>query len=205
MGFSVNRFLSEVDQELICVICSGVLEDPVQIPECEHTFCRTCIHEWMKRQGTCPLDHTTTTSEHLRAAPRILRNMLTRLCITCDNIMYGCKAVVKLDSLVSHLEQCEYNLERPMLCKQGCNLDIPKNEFKDHNCVRELRNMINSREQKFADIEQELFEQQLQILENKQELQGLKHLLKIVFEEYASKSKYVKRSACPDRIKQSPT
>ncbi|XP_033342863.1 E3 ubiquitin-protein ligase NRDP1 [Megalopta genalis] len=194
MGFSVNRFQGEVDQELICVICSGVLEDPIQIPECEHTFCRTCIKEWMKRQATCPIDHTPITSEQLRAAPRILRNMLTRLCISCDNIMYGCQAIVKLDSLVSHLEQCEYNLERPMLCNQGCNLVIPKNEFKDHNCVRELRNIINSREQKFVDIKHEMGEQQLQIVKNEQELQHIKNLLKIKLEDYIRKASYLRNN-----------
>lgn len=31
MGFDVNRFQGPVDEELICPICSGVLQDPVQV------------------------------------------------------------------------------------------------------------------------------------------------------------------------------
>jgi hypothetical protein len=31
MGFEVNRFQGEVDEELVCPICSGVLEDPLQV------------------------------------------------------------------------------------------------------------------------------------------------------------------------------
>jgi len=31
MGFDVNRFQGDVDEELVCPICSGVLEDPVQV------------------------------------------------------------------------------------------------------------------------------------------------------------------------------
>lgn len=31
MGFEVHRFQGEVDEELLCPICSGVLEDPVQV------------------------------------------------------------------------------------------------------------------------------------------------------------------------------
>lgn len=31
MGFELNRFQGEVDEELICPICSGVLEDPLQV------------------------------------------------------------------------------------------------------------------------------------------------------------------------------
>jgi hypothetical protein len=39
MGLDVHRFLGgTVDEELICPICSGVLENPVQAPVCEHAF-----------------------------------------------------------------------------------------------------------------------------------------------------------------------
>lgn len=36
MGFDVNRFQGPVDEELICPICSGVLQDPVQVLEKNH-------------------------------------------------------------------------------------------------------------------------------------------------------------------------
>jgi len=32
MGYEINRFLEEVDEELLCTICGQVLEAPVQIP-----------------------------------------------------------------------------------------------------------------------------------------------------------------------------
>jgi hypothetical protein len=31
MGYDLNRFKGDVDEELICSICSGVLENPVQV------------------------------------------------------------------------------------------------------------------------------------------------------------------------------
>ena len=31
MGYDVNRFDGAVDEELICPICSFILEDPVQV------------------------------------------------------------------------------------------------------------------------------------------------------------------------------
>lgn len=31
MGFEIHRFQGEVDEELVCPICSGVLEDPLQV------------------------------------------------------------------------------------------------------------------------------------------------------------------------------
>ncbi|XP_012287403.1 E3 ubiquitin-protein ligase NRDP1 isoform X2 [Orussus abietinus] len=178
MGFDVHRFQGDVDEELLCPICSGVLEDPVQASACEHAFCRVCINEWINRQPTCPLDRTPITSAQLRTVPRILRNLLSRLCINCDNAMYGCQTMVKLNSLTTHLEECEFNPKRPVSCEQGCSVIIPKDELKDHNCVRELRKVINVQKQKLSDMKRELTEQQFQMNEQKREINLLKDFMR---------------------------
>lgn len=36
MGYDINRFQGEVDEELICPICTGVLEDPLQVNKLEN-------------------------------------------------------------------------------------------------------------------------------------------------------------------------
>lgn len=94
--------------------------------------------------------------------------------INCDNAQYGCSRTLKLDTLTSHLEECEYNPKRPLPCEQGCGLIIPKDELKDHNCVKELRTLISKQQQKFNDFQQELTEQRFIINEQKRELQLLK-------------------------------
>ena len=33
MGYETNRFQGDVDEELICPICSGVLEEPLQVKQ----------------------------------------------------------------------------------------------------------------------------------------------------------------------------
>lgn len=178
MGFELNRFQGDVDEELVCPICSGVLEDPLQAPVCEHAFCRSCIQEWISRQPTCPVDRQHITSAQLRQVPRILRNLLSRLSINCDNAQYGCTRTLKLDSLAAHLEECEHNPKRPLPCEQGCGLIIPKDELKDHNCVKELRALIQTQQQKLNDFQQDLTEQRFIINEQKRELQLLKEFMR---------------------------
>ncbi|XP_013785483.1 E3 ubiquitin-protein ligase NRDP1-like [Limulus polyphemus] len=163
MGYDLRRFHGEVDEELICPICSGVLEEPLQAPQCEHAFCRICIHEWLTRQQTCPVDRTPITPLQLKSVPRILRNLLSRLLISCDNSTFGCAAVVKLDRLSSHLEGCEHNPRRPVQCEQGCGLVVPMDELKDHNCIKELRALVESQQQKMKQFQQELSEQKREI------------------------------------------
>lgn len=130
MGYELTRFQGDVDEELICPICAGVLEEPLQAAVCEHAFCRACITEWLSRQPTCPVDRNSITTTNLRPVPRILKNLLARLSIACDNALYGCTQILKLDALNNHLEDCEHNPKKPLPCERGCGSIIPKDEFK---------------------------------------------------------------------------
>lgn len=178
MGYDVGRFRGDVDEELLCPICSGVLEDPLQAPQCEHAFCSGCITEWLSRQQTCPVDRQTILSSQLKPVPRILRNLLSRLQINCNNAVHGCSTVVKLDHLSHHLDQCQFNPKRPTECDNGCGLIIPKDEVKDHNCVRELRAIVVSTQAQVADLQQELLNHKTQLSEQRQELQLLKDFMR---------------------------
>lgn len=100
------------------------------------------------------------------------------MCISCDNSVYGCQMMLKLDALTNHLAECEHNPKRPLPCEQGCGLVIPKDEIQEHNCVRELRALMQTQQQKMADFQQELSEHRFLIKEQKRELQLLKDFMR---------------------------
>lgn len=178
MGYDLQRFVGDVDEELICLICSGVLEDPLQTSACEHAFCRSCITEWMSREPICPVDRQPLTTANLRSVPRIMRNLLSRLCLSCENTTHGCTTVVKLDCLSTHLLQCEFNPKRLCPCDQGCGLVIPKDELREHNCVRELRSQMNAQQNKIQELKQDLSEHSVTIDELKREVHILKDFIR---------------------------
>ncbi len=72
MGYDVARFTSEISEELICSICSEVLESPLTT-ECEHLFCRDCINDWLRENRTCPIDRLYIHQRNLKQAPRTIR------------------------------------------------------------------------------------------------------------------------------------
>lgn len=92
--------------------------------------------------------------------------------------MYGCTQVMKLDALQSHLDECEHNPKRPLPCDAGCGFVIPKDEIKDHNCVRELRTLCHQQQQKLAELKTEIADQNITINELKRELNLIKEFMR---------------------------
>lgn len=174
MGYDLNRFDGNVDEELICPICSYILEDPVQSPECEHAFCNMCINQWLRHQSTCPIDRTPIQSNQLKPVPRILKNLLSKLKLKCDYASYGCTTIVRLENLSSHLHECEFNPKKPTVCTLGCNIVLMKDELKNHSCVRELRKTIDDQQIKIDQLSGEVTRQKTDLENYIHELRILK-------------------------------
>ncbi|XP_037943570.1 E3 ubiquitin-protein ligase NRDP1-like [Teleopsis dalmanni] len=178
MGYDVHRFIGGVDEELICPICSGVLEDPIQIASCEHSFCRQCITQWITRQSTCPIDRSTIETTHIREVPRIFKTLLSRLRLSCTNVAEGCTVILKLEDLGAHRSQCEYNPNVLLTCEKGCGMFIPKDQMKDHNCIRELSKASKSLKRKIFDLEANLQYSKQTILELKADSELFKRFIR---------------------------
>jgi hypothetical protein len=129
MGYDPDRFAEEVISDLICIICSEVLEDPVECSKCQTNFCRACIDDWSARKAECP----NRCALVLQAPHRFLKTTLGQLKIRCSN--EGCEQVVNLEQLTQHeTGQCGFRL---MKCSNaGCSVALAANELQLHspNC-----------------------------------------------------------------------
>ena len=117
-----------------------------------------------------------------------LFKLFFRLQLTCDNSIYGCTAILKLDLLQTHVQECEFNPKRPVPCELGCGLVVPKDELKgiylqinhlrcrkvnnthllqEHNCVRELRSLMQAQQSKLVEVQAEVAEGKFQLQEQK--------------------------------------
>jgi E3 ubiquitin-protein ligase NRDP1 len=163
MGYDVNRFEGDVDEELICPICSFILEDPVQAPECEHAFCHMCINQWLNHQSICPIDRAPILAQDLKPVPRILKNLLSKLKLKCDYADYGCNLILRLENLNTHLQECDFNPKKPIICALGCNILIAKDEFKSHNCIKELRKIVDDQQSKINHLSNEVSRQKIDL------------------------------------------
>ncbi len=163
MGFMVDRFVSNVDQNLVCNICTGVMDQAV-VTLCGHSFCEECLKTWLDRPETdsCPGCRSYTSRFDL--IPNLaVRNMIDALLVWCDNSERGCKIVMRLESLRKHLERCEF---REVKCS-ACGETLPKNELANHykNCSVIEEELKKTRENSSSDISIDSLQRQIAALE----------------------------------------
>ncbi len=115
--------------------------DPLICPK-EHTFCASCIRSHMaQKRPECPECKIPLKPEDLLPAPRILRNMLSELRISCANKSLGCGSVVALEHLASHEKTCPFS-EQP--CK-FCRKTYPSQLLDPHELKCEDRSVACSK------------------------------------------------------------
>lgn len=149
MGYNINNFVTNVDQNLVCNICAGIMKQSV-VTTCGHSFCHACLSIWLAKPDTesCPVCRAYTSRYDL--IPNIsLRNIVRSLPVWCDNKDSGCKLVVRLERLETHLEICEYRQVECIACK----LKVRYCDLADH-CITcaAIENEIVTSETSIGDL-----------------------------------------------------
>jgi hypothetical protein len=116
MGYDVARFVKAVDENFVCAICSGVIDDAVLGCQHGHAFCSACLQTWRDKKGTtCPLCAIDISQWH--ATPCLpLQNMIRALTVRCGRVDDGdadatgkkvaCPYEGSLDNLLLHDRDC---------------------------------------------------------------------------------------------------
>jgi len=107
MGRDAELFVdaAAISRHLLCSICHGVLERPVQTA-CEHLFCEDCLLAWLCRKATCPVCTAVTEPEAVKRAPRAIVGLIDDLEVRCDHGEDGCDWTGPYDKLGAHLDEC---------------------------------------------------------------------------------------------------
>ena len=163
MGFELEQFVDpdHISPELICPICCGVLERPVQTAT-EHLFCEDELLEWMERSDQCTVTNTPLDPKQIKKPSRIIMNILGGLTSKCSNRGEGCTWTGKLEQLHNHLVECQFrprNLLRNELEAKTKELSESK------QLVRELRKKVAALEQENAVLRENtaILERQLKV------------------------------------------
>ena len=99
--------------ELICCICTGVLEDLIESP-CRHAFGSPCVKPWINKNRTCPQCRREIYEKDLKPVVPILKNIINNQKIWCNFKENGCKQVATIEALQGHLEKCSFEPSRTL-------------------------------------------------------------------------------------------
>ena len=118
MGNDTDMYVhpDRISSQLICPICTQVLENPVQTAE-DHLFCEDELLEWMSRSNepTCPVTGNKLDPDSIKKPSRIILNMLRELERYCPHKSEGCKWTGESEHLANHVKGCMFRRREDLM------------------------------------------------------------------------------------------
>ena len=148
-GHNPINFISQVNEDLLCLICNYVVRKPKECNICGNMFCSICIKNWAEKNNKLSIIHTTpiTNKENyiiiecpmkckfdynikesiFKPVGKVVKNILYQLQIKCPNS--SCEKIFTLDKYEDHefycfLPKCQNNY-----CGKGSDKQILVNYF----------------------------------------------------------------------------
>ena len=129
-GYDEERFTIKVNRNFLCLICFGVLKNPVLCPRNQHCFCRACITKHLENSRRCPTCADELTVETLAEPNRMVKDYLNELNIHCVYNNRGCEEIVQLQHLDNHEATCGFT---PAVCTNpGCGAILNHRDLINH-------------------------------------------------------------------------
>ena len=130
----VERVVNQdmLSDELKCRICHGILMHPMECKQCENCFCMNCLQKWLLQSGHCPFKCAEEPDFKLKPH-KIIRNMLSKLKISCKHKSLGCQKVLDYDKLEIHEEhECDMARKPCPERSAGCKAMLARDEIEKH-------------------------------------------------------------------------
>ncbi|XP_070580265.1 protein rtoA-like [Ptychodera flava] len=183
--YDTEKFVNPPDVELVCCICQGVLDMPVETP-CRHVFCKTCIETWLNTNSSCPTCRKRFTGRaKLQPVLPIVANMINKMLMKCDYAEHGCSEGIQLEHHALHVKHCEfepidcwnagcdkkilrrerYEHEKECMyssvrCENGCGCIIIKKDAPTHDCIKLLSEKLKASEDENRTLRENLKSQE---------------------------------------------
>ena len=141
--FEWQQISQQIEEEIICPICSSAFTDPQTLPSCLHTFCKKCLEENIKVNPqtaiTCPLCFTRYSTRYaspyqtdfrIQRLKELLNEGLDTEEATVEPVR-GCRKCGEDLPVISWCVECQVSLCR------GCNRVHRKwKEYRQHTTVK---------------------------------------------------------------------
>ncbi len=119
-----KNFTQTPPDELVCLICQSVANDPYQLTCCGKLYCKSCLDKQKKVANTCPTCRQAIQSFQDPLSSRRIKSLRVK----CDQTRNGCCWEGELMHLKGHLLNCKFNTVPCKLCSQR----VPRSAIVNH-------------------------------------------------------------------------
>jgi hypothetical protein len=148
MSEACEVIVGTLPEEFKCPVCLEIFQEPVLIPECAHSLCKTCYEQLLKAQSQqCPLCNHKFPVGSPPSPNLLIKSMIEKLQVYCrhgldwDNEKsafvpkispHHCPEIILRSHRIQHELECEY---APISCKNwasGCRVRLPRKYIDQH-------------------------------------------------------------------------
>ena len=126
----------ELEDEIICPICEGLMIVPMECSNCQNLFCQKCIEDWKNRGGGCPNKCENAQFNKVIEKKRKIRKIKFK-CIK------GCGAEVSFDDIEKHYRSDCFKKKKTMKLMDKDELSKYKEKNKKNKIESFTRKNIN--------------------------------------------------------------
>lgn len=90
-----NEIFNLFEESITCQICSNLIIEPTMCLQCQNTFCKNCIKDWMEKNKSCP--NNCENPEYKDVVEK--KNNITKFKFKC---IKGCGEEIPFNDINSH-------------------------------------------------------------------------------------------------------
>ena len=95
-----KSYYEKIKEEITCIICHGLLNNPVMCDNCETHFCLLCIDYWKRTLRGCPKKCPKPLV--VKKMVRSFKNLVDKVLLRCP----ACKESISLMNYPEHIKPC---------------------------------------------------------------------------------------------------
>jgi len=143
--------------DFICSVCTELVEHPITLVKCQHSFCHTCINGVIAAAGgieatSCPDCRKPFEPTDLVEPYRIMKQVMSRIQLACP--YPECNYIVTYDNFTRHLEKCDSAPSAIEACEY-CSAGYHRNNHEQHQweCIPLLQSRVMELSSKLVKVE----------------------------------------------------
>ena len=149
-----------MENDITCPICKGIIKDPYFCNKCQNNFCNTCIQKWEEINDECPFRCTLPVYTPNLFLSKIFSQLLEFKCAK------GCEKIISYKDVDDHYKNCKNENFKEKYYECATQLEDLKDQIKYYNTLDIL---LDAFEERNTELENELNDAKIENNELKSE------------------------------------